>query len=174
MHGREARIPADIACGTSNGQSQASVPQFNNKQLVSRHMSTHKFVTELLDNLHHAFKVVRTNLYYAADRRKDRCDLSVPPQQYPIGNLVYHYLPRRRTGKNQKWQRLYDAPLSGDTRSRPRQRRTAAFCPGQTLHYARLQNEAVSLRGLDELASRQQHTSASNPPVAADNTSNSK
>ena len=61
--------------------------------------------------MHAAFDIVRQHLGTAAERRKDRYDLRVRPTRYPVGTWVYHFLPRRRTGRNRKWQRFYDGPF---------------------------------------------------------------
>ena len=95
MHGREARIPADLVYGTTNNQRYDSAPDY---------------ASELLGKLRDSFVIVRDNLGVAAERRKDRYDLRVRPAKYPVGTFVYHYLPRRRSNRNRKWQRFYDGP----------------------------------------------------------------
>ena len=95
MYGREARIPADLLYDTN---------------LSEKFDSTSDYATSLINKLHDAFCFVRQNLETAANRRKTQYDLRVRPMEYPIGTWVYHYVPRRRSGKNRKWQKYYEGP----------------------------------------------------------------
>ena len=95
MYGREARIPADLAYGPPEVDGLTSVDQF-----VAQHQTT----------LREAFSIVREKLDVAATRRKQQYDMRTRPSTYNIGDRVWFFLPRRRTGLCRKWQSFYDGP----------------------------------------------------------------
>ncbi len=95
MHGREARIPADLVYET-----------YSNTPPVSpiAHVDT------TIQTLRDAFTSVREQLGKAAETRKDRYDMRVKPTKYAVGTWVWFQTLRRRQGLSHKWQDKYDGP----------------------------------------------------------------
>ena len=94
MHGREARIPADLMFGDPSDEEQ-----------------DHDFVSRQREHLQQAFQLVRQHTGKEARRRKDRYDLRTKPQKFQAGSKVWCYVPRRYKGKYQKWRSLYQGPF---------------------------------------------------------------
>jgi len=94
MHGREARIPADLIYGEPRTGDQ-----------------DHDFVARQQENLSEAFALTRQHLAQAARRRKTRYDLRTRPQKFATGSKVWCYVPRRYKGRYQKWRSLYQGPF---------------------------------------------------------------
>jgi len=74
MHGREARVPADLVYGEPD---------------ISSSSIDGDFPSRLQNNLHEAFGTARQNLGQAAKRRKDRYDLRAQPATFPVGSWVW-------------------------------------------------------------------------------------
>jgi len=96
MHGREARVPADLVYGEPE---------------ISPYNSDTDFPSHLTNTLHKAFATARQNLNQAAKRRKDRYDLRSRPTIFPVGSWVWCLVPRRVSGRYQKWRSLYQGPF---------------------------------------------------------------
>lgn len=96
MHGREARIPADLVYGLPPSDSPTHYSEFALEQQTL---------------FHEAFEVTRQNLGSAARRRKRQYDLRTRPQAFKPGDLVWCLVPRRRTGRYNKWQSPYQGPF---------------------------------------------------------------
>ena len=95
MHGREARIPADIAYGpTPNEPATES-----------------DFVADQQAALRSAFDLAQQQLSKAACRRMHAYDLRARPQAFAVGSWVWCLVPRRRQGRYRKWQCLYEGPF---------------------------------------------------------------
>ena len=73
MHGREARVPADLVYGE---------PDISSSRIDG------DFPSRLLNNLHEAFSIARQNLGQAAKRHKDRYDLRARSATFPVGSWV--------------------------------------------------------------------------------------
>ena len=95
MHGREARIPADLVYGPPPDEPEAN----------------HDFVAEQQATLREAFDLTRQQLGKAASRRKRTYDLRARPQTFSVGEKVWCLVPRRRQGRYRKWQCLYEGPF---------------------------------------------------------------
>ena len=95
MHGREARIPADITYGPTPSETDAE----------------NDFVADQQAALRSAFDFARQQLGKAAARRKHCYDLRARPQTFAVGSWVWCLLPRRRQGRYRKWQCLYEGPF---------------------------------------------------------------
>ena len=74
MHGREARVPADLVYGEPD---------------ISSSSIDGDFPSRLQNNLHEAFGTARQNIGQAAKRRKDRYDLRAQPATLPVGSWVW-------------------------------------------------------------------------------------
>ena len=98
MFGREARVPADIAYGTTP----------DDDDLQRSHVD---FVAKHQDRLRLAFQMVREHLGVAAERRKAAYDLRTRPRTFKRGTFVWCYIPRRRRNLSHKWQSFYDGPF---------------------------------------------------------------
>ena len=96
MHGREARVPADLVYGEPE---------------ISPYNSDTDFPSHLTNTLHKAFATARQNLNQAAKRRQDRYDLRSRPTIFPVGSWVWCLVPRRVSGRYQKWRSLYQGPF---------------------------------------------------------------
>jgi len=97
LHGREARIPADLIYGPPPEPEQTpDLPQF---------------VEEQQRTLRDAFSLVRQHLGHAARRRKRDYDLRARPRHFATGSWVWVYTPRRKMGRYPKWQSLYQGPF---------------------------------------------------------------
>jgi len=70
MHGREARIPADLVYGQPQGEPR---PEDD-------------FVATQQETLREAYELTREHLGKAANRRKTQYDLRARPQQFPVGS----------------------------------------------------------------------------------------
>ena len=95
MHGREARIPADLVYGPTQSEQEPGSD----------------FVADKQDTLREAFELARQQLGKAAVRRKNLYDLRSRPQQFPVGSQVWCFVPRRRKGLYSKWQCPYQGPF---------------------------------------------------------------
>ena len=95
MHGREARIPADIAYGPTPDEPATESD----------------FVADQQAALRSAFNLARQQLGKAASRRKHSYDLRARPQAFAVGSWVWCLVPRRRQGRYRKWQCLYEGPF---------------------------------------------------------------
>jgi transposase InsO family protein len=96
MHGREARIPADLVYDTYPDEQPP--------------LSPIEHVDNVVQTLRDAFSMVRQHLGKAAETRKDRYDMRVRPTKYPVGTWVWHQVSRRRQRLSYKWQDKYDGP----------------------------------------------------------------
>ena len=61
--------------------------------------------------LEEAFKIARSELQCAAERRKRNYDLRIREQTYNVGDWVWYYCPRRYQRKSPKWQRMFSGPF---------------------------------------------------------------
>jgi hypothetical protein len=95
MHGREARIPADLVYDTYD---------------ETEPISTIDHVDSMMNTLRDAFTLARQQLGKAAETRKDRYDLRVRPTKYAVGTWVWYRTIRRRPRLSHKWQGKYDGP----------------------------------------------------------------
>jgi len=95
LHGREARLPADLVYGPPPDEA-ACISDF-----VSRQQET----------LREAFRLAREELGKAAQRRKRNYDMRVRPASFPVGSHVWCLVPRRKQGKYPKWQSPYEGPF---------------------------------------------------------------
>ena len=98
LHGREARIPADIAYGAPPDEDEkpGNLPEFvDNRQ----------------QRLCEAYAWARQELKGSAQRRKQHYDLRAKPRTYGVGSWVWCLDPRRRQGRYQKWQSPYSGPF---------------------------------------------------------------
>ena len=95
MHGREARIPADIVYGPAQSEIEPD----------------NDFVATLQDTLREAFHLTRQQLGKAAIRRKVQYDLRARPQKFAVGSWVWCLVPRRQKGRYPKWQSPYTGPF---------------------------------------------------------------
>ena len=105
LHGREARIPADLIYGPPPDFDRSSEPS--------------EFVMRQRDALHEAYELTRLHLGLAARRRKRHYDLRTRPQEYSVGSWVWVYVPRRKGGRYQKWRSLYQGPFRVDKQLGP-------------------------------------------------------
>ena len=96
MHGREARIPADLVYDTPD--------------IDGSHQSD-SYSHSLVSTLHDAYETARETLAHAARRQKDRYDMRSRPARFPVGSWVWCIVPRKLSGRYQKWRRLYDGPF---------------------------------------------------------------
>ena len=96
MHGREARIPADLIYDTPDTDGSHQGDSYSHS---------------LVSTLHDAYETARDTLAHAARRRKDRYDLRSRPARFPVGSWVWCFVPRKLSGRYQKWRRLYDGPF---------------------------------------------------------------
>ena len=96
MHGREARIPADLVYGPPHTEASAE----------------HDFVHSQQTTLREAFELARQQLGKAANRRKHQYDLRSRPQQYEIGSRVWCLIPRLHHGRYRKWASPYEGPFT--------------------------------------------------------------
>ena len=97
LHGREARIPADLIYG--------SPPDSDHSTELS------EFVMRQRDVFHEAYELTRQHLGLAARRRKHQYDLRIRSQKFPVGSFVWVYVPRRKSGRYQKWRSPYQGPF---------------------------------------------------------------
>ena len=95
MHGREARIPADIVYGPPQTEKGPE------NDLVSSQQHT----------LREAFELARLQLGKAASRRKHQYDLRSRPQKFTVGAQVWCLVPRLRPGRYRKWSSPYEGPF---------------------------------------------------------------
>ena len=96
MHGREARIPADLCYSTPAESSGQSSPV--------------EFVVQQEAKLREAYALARDCLGIAATRRKASYDLRCRPATFPVGARVWYWLPRRKANRYRKWQSQYTGP----------------------------------------------------------------
>lgn len=96
MHGRETRLPADLVYGDADAVCQPDV---------------HDYPNRLVDTLREAFITARQNLGRAARRRKAHYDLRARPAAFQPGSWVWCLVPRRVSGRYQKWRSLYQGPF---------------------------------------------------------------
>jgi len=95
MHGREARIPADLVYGPPDTEES---PEDD-------------FVATQQATLRDAFELAREQLGKAASRRKRQYDLRQRPQPFAVGTRVWCLVPRLRQGRYRKWQSMYEGPF---------------------------------------------------------------
>jgi len=95
MHGREARIPADLVYGPPDTEES---PEDD-------------FVATQQATLRDAFELAREHLGKAASRRKRQYDLRQRPQPFTVGTRVWCLLPRLHQGRYRKWQSMYEGPF---------------------------------------------------------------
>ena len=95
MHGREARIPADLIYGPPQGEPRPETD----------------FVAAQQETLREAYELTREHLGKAAKRRKTQYDLRARPQQFTVGTWVWCLSPRLRHGRYRKWQSPYEGPF---------------------------------------------------------------
>jgi len=94
--GREINFPIDLMYGTpANPEVQ----------------SYGEFVQKRCEKIEKAYVRTRTQLDVSATRNKRRYDLKVRPKQFEVGLWVWYFCPRRRPGRDPKWQKLYDGPF---------------------------------------------------------------
>ena len=96
MLGRETRMPVDIIYGTPD---ELATPSYDG------------YAGELQDRLMTAYEEVRLELRKAAERNKRYYDVKVKPHRYVTGDWVYYYNPRKRPGRQDKWERKYSGPF---------------------------------------------------------------
>jgi len=88
MFGREVNTPADIAyCLSTTG------PQPNYDD----------FVEGVRTKLTKAYELVRVNLGAAALRNKRYYDMESHPETYNVGDIVYHFNPRKFSNRSERW-----------------------------------------------------------------------
>ena len=98
VFGREVNLPLDLAFGIDANEAQA-------------YDSYDAFVSNQQDRLRSAFALAREALGKAVSRNKRRYDMRARPKEFSVGSWVWHYCPRRITGKSPKWQKLYSGPF---------------------------------------------------------------
>jgi hypothetical protein len=96
VFGREVAAPIDILMG-----------QPPNSQPLQ---SVNDFVDERLNAARIAYKSVREQLHKAAERQKHYYDLRVKKTSYHVGDQVWFWKMRRKTGRKLKWERCYIGP----------------------------------------------------------------
>ena len=95
LHGREARLPADLMYGPPPDEAAC----------------TSDFVSRQQETLWEAFRLAREELRKAAQRSKRHYDMRVRPTSFPVGSHVWCLVPRRRQGRYPKWQSPYERPF---------------------------------------------------------------
>ena len=95
MFGHEVNSPIDLILGTPPDADLHTVDDF---------------VLDKCHKIEQAHELARSQLKQAALRNKKGYDLKVRPLQYHVGQWVWFYCPRRRVGKDPKWQKLYSGP----------------------------------------------------------------
>jgi len=95
MHGREARIPADLVYGS------CLPPNYNPPE----------YVKQLEEKLRVAFGITRSNLKKASEQSKHNYDLRVRPVKFNVGDKVWYLNPKRVRNRYPKWQALYEGPF---------------------------------------------------------------
>ena len=98
MLGREVMMPVDIVLGRPEADREEDE-------------SYDSFVGNMAARLEEAFKIARSELQCAAERRKRNYDLRVREQTYNLGDWVWYYCPRRYQRKSPKWQRMFSGPF---------------------------------------------------------------
>ena len=98
MLGREVMMPVDIVLGRPEADREEDE-------------SYDSFVSNMAARLEEAFKIARSELQCAAERRKRNYDLRVREQTYNLGDWVWYYCPRRYQRKSPKWQRMFSCPF---------------------------------------------------------------
>jgi hypothetical protein len=96
VFGREVAAPIDILMG-----------QPPNSQPLQ---SVNDFVDERLNAARISYKIVREQLHKAAERQKHYYDLRVKKTSYHVGDQVWLWKMRRKTGRKLKWERCYTGP----------------------------------------------------------------
>ena len=96
--GRECRAPLDLLAGPP-------------KEEESTWGSWDAFVYHQQGIRRDAYALARQYLGQAAERSKDRYDMKVKPSRFAVGDWVYLYCPRRRTGRSAKWTKFYGGPF---------------------------------------------------------------
>jgi len=94
MLGRESRMPVDIIYETP---VELAAPSYDG------------YAGELQQRLVTAYEV-RRELRRTAERNKRYYDVAVKPHQYVAGDWVYYYNPRKRPGRQDKWERKFSGP----------------------------------------------------------------
>ena len=98
MFGREFRAPLDLAFGPPD-EDEGLGPQLYDG-----------FVCKTGELMRKSYALVREHLKTAALRSKNAYDAKVREAKYPVGSFVWYYYPRRITGRNIKWEKLYQGP----------------------------------------------------------------
>ena len=96
LHGREARIPADLCYDVPAVFSSPTTPI--------------DFVAQQETKFAEAYALARDCLGVTATRRKTSYDLRCRPATFPVGSRVWYWLPRRRTNRYRKWESHYTGP----------------------------------------------------------------
>jgi len=68
------------------------------------------YAGEMQERLTTAYEEVRRELRKAAERNKRYYDVKAKPHRYVAGDWVYYYNPRKRPGKQNKWEKKYSGP----------------------------------------------------------------
>jgi len=96
MFARENRAPADLVFGIPRTESSTSYddcsPEMEKRQRA-------------------AYQLVRQHLGITAERMKRRYDLRVRPQQFRKGQWILSFNPRKKQGRQQKWESRYSPHL---------------------------------------------------------------
>ena len=95
MLGRETRMPVDIIYETPD---ELAAPSYDG------------YAGELQQRLVTAYEEVRRELRRTAERNKRYYDVTVKPHRYVAGDWVYYYNPRKRPGRQDKWERKFSGP----------------------------------------------------------------
>ena len=95
MFGRESRMPVDIVYGTPD---ELKVTSYDG------------YAGEMQERLTTAYEEVWRELRKAAERNKRYYDVKVKPHRYVAGDWVYYYNPKKRPGKQDKWEKKYTGP----------------------------------------------------------------
>ena len=95
MHGREARIPADLVYGPPQPENECGSD----------------FVHQQQETMRDAFALAREQLGKAANRRKNHYDMRARPQKFSVGDKVWCLNPHRFKGRYHKWQCPYQGPF---------------------------------------------------------------
>ena len=95
MMGREVRMPVDIMYGSP-------------EEVTADYDG---YTADIQHRLTTAFEDVRKELRRSAERNKKYYDMKVRTHRYEIGQWVYYFNPRKRPGRQDKWERKYTGPF---------------------------------------------------------------
>ena len=90
VYGREYRTPLDLTIAAPE------IP-INNKW---------DYVDQMETRLQTAYQDVNQRLKTTTQRMKKRYDARVRPLRFEVGDFVWYYCPRKKSGRYQKWRRL--------------------------------------------------------------------